>query len=66
VRMGTYTRNIKLKLLDQIWQLMRLRHYSLRTEEAHVGWNTGNRCENPTGLVALARWSCDKMPRAVS
>jgi hypothetical protein len=28
----------KPKLLDQIRQLMRLRHYSLRTEEAYVGW----------------------------
>jgi hypothetical protein len=26
------------KLLDQVRQLMRLRHYSLRTEEAYVGW----------------------------
>ena len=28
----------KPKLLDQIRQLMRLRHYSLRTEEAYLGW----------------------------
>jgi len=28
----------KPKLLDQVRQLMRLRHYSLRTEEAYVGW----------------------------
>ena len=28
----------KRKLLDQVRQLMRLRHYSLRTEEAYVGW----------------------------
>lgn len=28
----------KPKLLDQIRQLMRLRHYSLRTEDAYVGW----------------------------
>ena len=28
----------KPKLLDQIRQLMRLRHYSLRTEEAYVDW----------------------------
>jgi Phage integrase, N-terminal SAM-like domain len=27
----------KPKLLDQVRQLMRLRHYSLRTEEAYVG-----------------------------
>jgi integron integrase len=28
----------KPKLLDQVRQLMRLRHYGLRTEEAYVGW----------------------------
>jgi hypothetical protein len=28
----------KPKLLDQVRQLLRLRHYSLRTEEAYVGW----------------------------
>jgi hypothetical protein len=28
----------KPRLLDQIRQLMRLRHYSLRTEEAYIGW----------------------------
>jgi integron integrase len=28
----------KPKFLDQIRQLMRLRHYSLRTEEAYIGW----------------------------
>jgi len=26
------------KLLDRVRQLMRLRHYSLRTEEAYIGW----------------------------
>ncbi len=28
----------KPKLLDRVRQLMRVRHYSLRTEEAYVGW----------------------------
>jgi hypothetical protein len=28
----------KPKLLDQVRQLLRLRHYSLRTEEAYLGW----------------------------
>jgi integron integrase len=28
----------KPKLLDQVRQLMRLRHYSIRTEDAYVGW----------------------------
>jgi hypothetical protein len=28
----------KPKLLDQVRQVMRVRHYSLRTEEAYVGW----------------------------
>jgi hypothetical protein len=27
----------KPKLLDKVRQIMRLRHYSLRTEEAYVG-----------------------------
>src|SRR5438876_3310410 len=31
-------RQSKPKLLDQVRQLMRLRHYSLRTEEAYVSW----------------------------
>src|SRR5207249_2934968 len=34
----TAPKQSKPKLLDQIRQLMRLRHYSLRTEEAYVGW----------------------------
>jgi len=28
----------KPKLLDRVRELMRLRHYSLRTEEAYIGW----------------------------
>jgi integrase-like protein len=28
----------KPKLLDQVWAAIRLRHYSLRTEEAYVHW----------------------------
>jgi integrase-like protein len=28
----------KPKLLDQVRQLIRLRHYSLRTEDAYIGW----------------------------
>src|SRR5437588_12581045 len=28
----------KPKLLDQVRQILRLRHYSLRTEEAYLGW----------------------------
>src|SRR5436309_6365063 len=34
----TAPKQSKPKLLDQVRQLMRLRHYSLRTEEAYVGW----------------------------
>ena len=26
------------KLLDQVCDVMRLKHYSLRTEEAYLGW----------------------------
>jgi integrase len=32
------TKANKPKFLDQIRQLMRLRHYSRRTEEAYIGW----------------------------
>ena len=36
--LATAPEQSKPKLLDQVRQLMRLRHYSLRTEEAYVGW----------------------------
>src|SRR5438132_14228209 len=31
--------NPKLKLLDQVREVMRLRHYSIRTEQCHCDWN---------------------------
>jgi hypothetical protein len=37
------------KLLDQVQQFIRLRHYSLRTEEAYVGWP--RRCGFPGGYL---------------
>ena len=30
--------NRKLKLLDQVRQIIRIKHYSLRTEESYVNW----------------------------
>lgn len=33
-RFGVYVPNPKLKLLDQVREVTRLRHYSLRTEES--------------------------------
>ena len=30
--------NPKLKLLDQVREVMRLRHYSIRTERSHCDW----------------------------
>ena len=30
--------NPKLKLLDQIREVMRLKHYSIRTEQSHCDW----------------------------
>lgn len=30
--------NPKAKLMDQVREVMRLKHYSIRTEEAYVGW----------------------------
>ncbi|MBM3822701.1 MAG: hypothetical protein FJ404_07445 [Verrucomicrobia bacterium] len=32
--------NLKSKLLDQVREVIRLKHYSLRTEEAYVSWIT--------------------------
>ena len=26
------------KLLDEVWDLIRVRHYSIRTEEAYTRW----------------------------
>ena len=28
----------KVKLLDQVREIIRLKHYSIRTEESYVGW----------------------------
>ena len=36
--LSTHQEQDKPKLLNRVRQLMRLRHYSLRTEEAYVGW----------------------------
>jgi len=30
--------NPKLKLLDQVREVMRIRHYSIRTERSYVDW----------------------------
>src|SRR5881394_3587982 len=30
--------NAKPKLLDQVRELLRVRHYSVRTEKAYIGW----------------------------
>ena len=32
------TDNVKPKLLDQVRQIIRIKHYSLRTEESYVNW----------------------------
>ena len=32
------TPNPKLKLLDQVREVMRLKHYSIRTEKAYCDW----------------------------
>jgi hypothetical protein len=29
---------VKPKLLDQLREVIRLKHYSIRTEESYVGW----------------------------
>lgn len=28
----------KPKLLDQVWEVIRMKHYSMKTEEAYVHW----------------------------
>ena len=37
-RRSLITPNPKLKLLDQVRELMRLKHYSIRTETAYCDW----------------------------
>jgi len=32
------TPNLKLRLLDQVREVMRLRHYSIRTEQSYCDW----------------------------
>jgi hypothetical protein len=38
VPFGLITPNPKLKLLDQVREVMRLKHYSLRTERTYCDW----------------------------
>jgi hypothetical protein len=37
-RRALITPNPKLKLLDQVREVMRLKHYSIRTETAYCDW----------------------------
>ena len=37
-RRDLITPNPKLKLLDQVREVMRLKHYSIRTEKAYCDW----------------------------
>ncbi len=37
-RRDLITPNPKLKLLDQVREVMRLKHYSIRTETAYCDW----------------------------
>ena len=61
----------KPKLLEQVRQLLRLRHYSLRTEEAYLAWirrfilfharrqvigSTGETPVGRTGLKPMFQW----------
>ena len=38
VRFELITPNPKLKLLDQVREVMRLKHYSIRTESSYCDW----------------------------
>jgi len=38
VRYEVITPNPKLKLLDQVREVMRLKHYSIRTERSYCDW----------------------------
>ncbi len=38
VRYELITPNPKLKLLDQVREVMRLKHYSIRTERSYCDW----------------------------
>jgi hypothetical protein len=37
-RKALITPNSKLKLLDQVREVMRLKHYSIRTEQSYCDW----------------------------
>jgi hypothetical protein len=38
IRLGEYIMGAKPKLLDQVRNILRIRHYSLDTEKAYVAW----------------------------
>jgi hypothetical protein len=38
MRSDLITPNPKLKLLDQVREVMRLKHYSIRTERSYCDW----------------------------
>jgi len=35
---NTKNDNTKLKLLDQVRQIIQVKHYSIRTEESYISW----------------------------
>ena len=46
--------NPKLKLMDQVREVLRVKHYAIRTEQAY--------CESAPGILACDRWWLEKLP----
>ena len=61
--------NPKLKLLDQVSEVMRFKHYSIRTEPTYRGWIKrfilfqGKRHPREMGAVEVARFLSDLATR---
>ena len=49
--------NPKLKLLDQVREIMRLRHYSIRTEQSYCDWIPLSYC-TAAGCACWRRCVC--------
>ena len=49
--------NAKPKFLEQVRAILRTRHYSLRTEEAYLGWETASDLwPSPARSLAFGPW----------
>jgi len=55
---GQYTKTnyrvkSKPKLLDQMRSAIRTRHYSIRAEEAYIGWVSGKGVRSPADRISV-------------